>query len=230
MKKLITLALGLVLLSVGTYFYRDRSIPELPEISSQENTQADAAKAPPQAQSPAVSSTPTVANSDQLKKISIDPESERALDAKNEGTLESPSEKGERQISKEEMEKLENYFVKVEKDWKNKMRNMIMTDFKLGSEVFKQYEVLREGLERDKMEAFEEFHSYMRDKYGDNYTYNPTEDEDQFSKKLHEDYADRLRKLLGEENYKRYLEEKERENRRLKDEQDPAIGTATIEM
>ncbi|MBT3586615.1 MAG: hypothetical protein HN509_17025 [Halobacteriovoraceae bacterium] len=136
---------------------------------------------------------------------------------------------GENELTEEQLEKLENYFEKVEKEWNDKMTDLLIKELNLGEKGMQGYEKLREGYEQDKLEAFQEFHEGMVEKYGDKYSYQPNQDQEIFDKKVHTEYNDQLRKFLGEEGYHRYGQIKDDYNQKLKSNQDPDLGVMLIE-
>jgi len=139
-------------------------------------------------------------------------------------------EEGESSISGEDLDRMEEYFLKTESEWTQSMQNLILDELNLGQEVLREYQALKEGFERDKMDTFEEYHQFMQEKHGDNYTYIPSKDEEEFSSKINKEYLDRIRKLLGAENYNRYLQLRDSFNDKLKKDMDPEIGVMLMEM
>lgn len=133
-------------------------------------------------------------------------------------------------LTEEEIEELEDYFDKVEMGWANKMKELIVDELKLGDDALEDYGMLRENYEEEKMVAYQEFHEFMVQKYGENYAYNPTEEMEIFENKVQDIYLEKLRKQLGDENYSRYLEVKDAYNDQLRSEQDPKKGVVLIEI
>lgn len=133
-------------------------------------------------------------------------------------------------LTEEEMEELEEYFEKIEEEWADQLKQLFKNELQISSEVMGQYEDLREGFEEEKLAAFQEYHEQMVAKHGENYAYRPSADEKIFEKKVLDEYYDRLRKLLGDESYNRYVEVRERFNERIKSEQDPAKGILVIDF
>ena len=133
-------------------------------------------------------------------------------------------------LTEEEIEELEDYFDKVEMGWGNKMKELFVDELKLGEDALEDYGMLRENYEEEKMVAYQEFHEFMVQKYGENYAYNPTEEMEIFENKVQDIYLEKLRKQLGDENYSKYLEVKDSYNDQLRSEQDPKKGVVLIEL
>lgn len=133
-------------------------------------------------------------------------------------------------LTEEEIEELEEYFDKVEMGWANKMKELLVDELKLGDDALEDYGMIRENYEEEKMIAYQEFHEFMVQKYGENYAYNPTEEMEVFENKVQDIYLEKLRKQLGDENYSRYLEVKDSYNDQLRREQDPKKGVVLIEL
>src|SRR5690606_22083641 len=90
---------------------------------------------------------------------------------------EIPTEEEGMLLTEEQMLKLEAHFEKVEKDWSDRMNQLFNKDLGLDPKVLQEYYKMREGYEQDKLDAFEDFHEEMIEKYGENYSYRPSEEE-----------------------------------------------------
>jgi len=101
----------------------------------------------------------------------------------------------------------------IESRWKKKMYQLLLYDFKLELSVFKVYRGLKEGYERDKMEAFQNLHAFLEKKHGKNFEYIPSNDEKIFQKTLRKDYLLRIKKIFGKKNYEYYLKLLNQENK-----------------
>lgn len=137
---------------------------------------------------------------------------------------------GDRILSDSELEELDEYFEKVENEWEESIRNLFLKEFGLAEDDLKDYEEMRDKYETDKLEAFQDFHEYMVEKHGENYVYNPSDDELNFDDKVKFEYQDQLRKKVGDYNFKKYIKLVDKFNERLKREQDPYKGTMTIDF
>ncbi len=133
-------------------------------------------------------------------------------------------------LTEDQMIKLEAYFEKVEKDWSDKMNQLFVRELGLDAKVLQDYWKMREGYEQDKLDAFEEFHEEMIEKYGDNYTYKPSEEEQLFSAKVRQRYDQALLKLIGDEAYSRYLEVRDQYNRELSEVNDKDLGFIKVDF
>src|SRR5690606_27769690 len=74
----------------------------------------------------------------------------------------------DRPLTEEEMDQLEAYYERTEKEWDQLVSGMFK-EFGLPAQAFGEYEKLREGHEEAKMDAFQEYHNKMIEKYGDSY-------------------------------------------------------------
>lgn len=146
----------------------------------------------------------------------------------NENTFQTTPD--ERAIPDDELTAMNEKFQKVELEWENKMRDLIFNEFDLDQKAFDEYVALKEGFQRDKIEAFEEYHQFMQEKYGENYSYQPTDDEIAFSVKINEEYLLNMKKLFGEERYLRYLEFRDQYNNHLKETLNPEVGIILMEL
>lgn len=142
----------------------------------------------------------------------------------------APEEEEGMVLTEEQMLKLEAYFEKVEKDWSERINQLMVRELELEPKVVEEYYKMREGFEQDKLDAFEDFHEEMIEKYGENYTYRPSEEEQMFSAKVRERYDQALVKLIGQDNYVRYLEMRDQFNRELAEVDDKDLGFIKIDF
>lgn len=133
-------------------------------------------------------------------------------------------------LTEEQMLKLEQHFEKVEKDWSDRMNQLFVKELGLEPKALEEYYKMREGYEQDKLDAFEDFHEEMIEKYGENYSYKPSEEEKLFTEKVRERYDQALIKLIGEEAYQRYLETRDQFNRELAEIEDKDLGFIKIDF
>jgi hypothetical protein len=104
------------------------------------------------------------------------------------------------------VETTENNFAiydQMEKKWLDSVSLII------GSKTFPIYLEMRERNDKEKMQAYKEYHDYLRFKYGDKYSYNISEDQSIREKKINERYLNDLLKLIGQEKFKAYLKAKD---------------------
>lgn len=135
----------------------------------------------------------------------------------------------DRPLTEEEMDQLESYYERTEKEWDQKVAN-IFSQFALPKEAFAEYEKLRESYEEAKMDAFQEFQNKMIEKYGENYEYNPSDEQEGFDQKVNEKYQGQLKKLIGEQNYPKYSEMRDQFNERIGREQNPELGKMSMDL
>ena len=139
-----------------------------------------------------------------------------------------PEEEGV--LSDEEIEKLEDYFEKVEKDWGDRMERLFVQELGLSRDDLMEYHKMRAGFEQDKLAAFEEFHEQMLEKHGEKYTYSPSREEEEFEKQIREKYSQALRKRIGEDRFERWSQEREAFNEQLARDADSQMGRIRIEF
>lgn len=99
----------------------------------------------------------------------------------------------------------------IEKKWLESVRNL------LTEKEFLQYENLRKANEKEKMQAYQEYHDYLRQKFGDQFQYNISEDHTVRENKINQSYLKELLRMIGEKKFKNYLKNRDlfnEENRR----------------
>ncbi len=133
-------------------------------------------------------------------------------------------------LTEEQMIKLETHFEKVEKDWSDRINQLMGRELGLAPKVIEEYWKMRKGYEQDKLDAFEDFHEEMIEKYGENYSYRPSEEEQMFSAKVRERYDQALVKLIGQDAYVRYLEVRDQFNRELSEVDDKDLGFIKVDF
>ncbi|MBI2520395.1 MAG: hypothetical protein HYV97_08250 [Bdellovibrio sp.] len=237
MKKIVfSVVIFIALLSVGLYYYRERA------AGPDQLAQVDEVLRPNDSELKNPEKTGTVSevkkdHRDKVQQSKSDeddgdegPSDNLAEDMLGSGDEGSGNPQNEKSLNEEDADKMTAYFEATEKAWNDRMDHFITDELHLPIKVLKEYKVLREGFDRDKMEAFEDFHKYMRDKHGDNYSYNPTKDEEQFANKVKDQYDSKLRQLFGQEHYLEYREVRDQFNKKLKAEQNPEIGVYYIDI
>lgn len=96
-----------------------------------------------------------------------------------------------------------------EKEWLGKIENI------LGEKDYEYYIDLRNKNEEEKMKAYKEFHDYLRQKHGDNFSYNISEDQSIREKEINTNNTRDLLKRIGEEKFKLYLKARDQFNEEL---------------
>jgi hypothetical protein len=87
----------------------------------------------------------------------------------------------------------------------------------IGKKNFPRYLAMRKRNESEKLVAYKAYHEYLKQKYGDNYSYNISEDQNVAEKKINQRYLQMLLRLIGEEKFQQYLKARDQineENRR----------------
>jgi hypothetical protein len=102
-----------------------------------------------------------------------------------------------------------NEYDSNEKAWLSQIDNV------LGKEDFTFYLGLRERNEAEKMKAYQEFHDYLRQKNGDNFSYNISEDQSIREKEINTKYTREFLKKIGEEKFGLYLKARDQFNSEL---------------
>jgi uncharacterized short protein YbdD (DUF466 family) len=97
----------------------------------------------------------------------------------------------------------------IEKNWLLKMNNMF------GEKDYQFYLDLRARNEEEKMQAYKEFHDYLRQKYGDKFSYHISDDQSVREKAINTRYTRDLLKKVGEEKFKLYLKARDEFNEAL---------------
>lgn len=113
-------------------------------------------------------------------------------------------------LSKDEDEQFAQ-FDEMEKKWLGEVKTII------GNEFYPQYLNLRERNEKEKMDAYKEYHDYLRKKHGDHFQYNISEDQSIRETKINQSYLKELLTLIGEKKFQAYIKARDKineENRR----------------
>lgn len=108
-------------------------------------------------------------------------------------------------------------FDKLEKNWLSLAQNII------GTNHFARYIEMRDRNEKEKMQAYKEFHDYLRLKHGDNFSYNISEDQSVREKKINERYLNELLKLIGKDKFQEYTSAKDQYNEKIRRENKESI-------
>lgn len=132
-------------------------------------------------------------------------------------------------LTDKQIQQLDANVEKLEKRWDSRLKNLFLNKMSLSLQDFADYQVMRDGFEDDRLEAFERFHKEMAQKHGNSYRYSPTLEMKEYEQKIKTEYRDLFRKRFGEENYARYMGELESFNDQARKEADPALGVLYIE-
>ncbi len=117
------------------------------------------------------------------------------------------SEKGlSKEIGEPESEEMIAEIEAMEKVWLAEVKSII------GSQHFPTYLELKNVNEKEKLEAYNQFHEYMRKKHGDNFSYNISEDQSVQEKKVNQKYLKELLKVIGQEKFAAYLKARDKLN------------------
>jgi hypothetical protein len=216
--KLFVLFFVLFIISGGYYLFSPSSEVEEVEIIIKE---VEAKKAPivkikkeiPKERPVEVATPDTRDFEEKLKRAK-----EKDQAAKKEEELKDNEDLLERKLSDGEFVALEEYFENLEEEWEKSIEELFIEELQLGESVLEEYWKMQEGLERDKIQAFDEFHKAMQKKFGDDYNFRPSKEQRKVEKELRDRYQDELKTLLGGESYSRYLELMNETNEKIKHE------------
>lgn len=112
-------------------------------------------------------------------------------------------------------------FDKLENNWLEKVNDLI------GPEKFSLYLEMKERNDKEKMQAYKEYHDYLRQKYGDKFSYNISEDQSIREKKINQRYLKDLLNLVGPDLFKQYIKALDQFNEEIRRNNKEAI---TIEF
>lgn len=129
-----------------------------------------------------------------------------------------------------QMKKWDEEYDRIEKEWNNLVSQLFSEELHLSKEVYDDYLKLREGLSNDKIRAFEAFHKEMEAKYGENYTYNPTDEEMSFERDIQKKYDSVLKEKIGEDNFSKYQILRDNYNNTLIEKQNPDDGVILMDF
>lgn len=129
-----------------------------------------------------------------------------------------------------QMKKWDEEYDRIEKEWNNLVSQLFSEELHLSKEVYEDYLKLRDGLSNDKIRAFEAFHKEMEAKYGENYTYNPTDEEMSFERDIQKKYDSILKEKIGEDNFTKYQILRDNYNNTLIEKQNPDDGVILMDF
>jgi hypothetical protein len=104
-------------------------------------------------------------------------------------------------------------FDKVEGVWLGRVEKII------GPENFPRYTQMRFSNEKEKLKAYQDYHAFLRKKYGDKFTYNISEDQGIQEKKINQKYLKELRALIGDAKFKAYIKARDEINEQSRKEE-----------
>lgn len=97
-------------------------------------------------------------------------------------------------------------FDKMEEQWLAAAKEVI------GAAHYATYLEMKDRNDKEKMQAYKEYHDYLRQKYGDNFSYNISEDQSIKEKQINQRYLKELLELIGPEKFKKYISIKDQFN------------------
>lgn len=108
-------------------------------------------------------------------------------------------------------------FDKMEKNWLQKAETI------MGPQKYGLYLEMRERNDKEKMQAYKEYHEYLRQKYGDKFSYNISEDQSVREKQINQRYLKELLGVIGPEKFKLYTAAKDQLNEEMRRNNKEAI-------
>jgi hypothetical protein len=94
-------------------------------------------------------------------------------------------------------------FDQAEQLWVSRVKEII------GKPHFLLYLELKKLNDEEKMLAYKEYHDYLRQKYGEHFSYNISEDQSLREKQINQRYLEKLLKIIGPDTFKSYTEAKD---------------------
>lgn len=135
-----------------------------------------------------------------------------------------------KEFSEEELDKISNFIEGIETGWRDRITNLFLDELGLPEETLQSYFDIRDRYEQEKLTAYEDFHEDMLSKYGDEYSFNPTEDEDLYDGEILDRYFNQIRDLLGADNFKPYLYALDEYNESIKKGATAETGITEIDI
>lgn len=102
-------------------------------------------------------------------------------------------------------------FDRMEKSW------LAVAESIIGIKHYPRYLEMRETNEKEKMMAYQEYHDYLRQQFGDKFEYNISEDQSIREKDINQRYLKDLLALIGNDKFQAYVKARDKvneENRR----------------
>ncbi|GEM_PF-5646483 len=153
--------------------------------------------------------------------------SKKVKDAKINVEDESFDAKAEEEF---ETAQFDAYLEKVEEDWNKSMEELFLDNNAQAKQHLKEYYKLKNGYEKERERRYEAFHEMMEAKYGPNYSYSPSADEEMFNEKLVKIYEENLSKIIGKKKMIEYMKVKDNFNRKLEEDADSSESYLLIEF
>ena len=97
-------------------------------------------------------------------------------------------------------------FDKMEKSW------LAVAETIIGKVNYPRYLEMRESNEKEKMMAYQEYHDYLRQQFGDKFEYNISEDQSIREKDINKRYLKDLLTLIGNKKFQAYVEARDKIN------------------
>ena len=114
-----------------------------------------------------------------------------------------------------EMEAEDAYLQEIEQKWKERVKTIFIKNLNLSVEDFAEYEVMREGYEEDRFEAYEKFHEEKRLQGVGKY---PITVENDVNDPIVEEYRELFKNRFGEDALILYSETLVEFNKRIREE------------
>lgn len=130
-----------------------------------------------------------------------------ALDGHTHGVNETKEEKMLKELTDEEAEEIIGNIEKIEQKWLDQVHTIV------GDQNFEQYLKMRQRNEKEKLDAYNQYHEFLRKKYGDKYAYNISEDQSKKEKEINQNFLKEFKMLIGESKFKDYLKAKDEINK-----------------
>lgn len=116
---------------------------------------------------------------------------------------------GKKALKNSDDESFQSYD-RLEKGWLEKANTII------GAKDYPMYQEMRARADKEKMQAYKEYHDYLRQKYGDKFEYNISDDQSIREKKINQRYLGELAKLIGTEKFIQYTKARDLYNEALR--------------
>ena len=130
-----------------------------------------------------------------------------ALDGHTHGANETKEEKMLKELTDEEAEEIIGKIEKIEQKWLDQVHAIV------GDQNFEQYLKMRQRNEKEKLDAYNQYHEFLRKKYGDKYAYNISEDQSKKEKEINQNFLKEFKMLIGEAKFNDYLKAKDEINK-----------------
>lgn len=123
------------------------------------------------------------------------------------GQKDSKAEQQLKELTDEEAEEIIGKIEKIEQQWLSQVHTIV------GDQHFEQYLKMRQRNEKEKLEAYNQYHEFLKKKYGDRYAYNISEDQSKKEKEINQNFLREFKMLIGEAKFKEYLKAKDEINK-----------------